>query len=854
MTRAEELQNDALADPRGTLEAGMAYLESLSPRQHSERSITLRAMSLASRYIRRLDDSIAYAREAAEIASEGDLEQLRLMALLTMTGSMAQSGRISEALGLVEETIPSARDQVLLARFRFQRGAMLNDLGRRVEAAETLESVLPVFRQIGDRSSVGLVSNQLGLNLMEQGRLSEAEEYLRESYDLAVELGEVAAIHGMEHNLGQLAAYRGDIPAALEWLHMSDHHFMELSGSSAPQHVTRSVVLASVGLYSEAQALAQHIASEAQRRGDSEHAANAMIVAAEAALSRGEMATARELADATLAFVGDTAGFDRRNAAARRIRNEATLAIDGPRQGLLAEVVEIADEFEESGQMIAASQAYLLAARIARALGEEREERQLLEKVARVSTGPVETRLHAHLARAMLRVEAGKTRSAAAAVRSGLNLLEEYQAALGASDLRAGIELQGTELASIGLGLALDSRRARRVLNWLDRTRARSLRYQPVLPTEDGDTAAALAQLRRVEADLRRPENRDNRDMHRQRRRLQQEIAKLDRVRRQTLTVGPEFSVDGLIDVLGDRTLLEVGQHDGRLFAVLVRRGRARLVDLGDEEKVVNEVGHVRFGMRRAARLGRTPDLASLERLDEMLFGHLDMDGEVIVVPPPKLMAIPWAGLPTLRERPLAVSPSAEMWWRAHQAVPPKGGVLVAGGPDLEFAEAEVEAVAKLYPSPTVLPPGAEVEEVRTSLAGARTAHVVSHASFQVENPMFSALRLGDGDLNLYDIERLSKPPGLVVLSACDSGYTETRAGDELVGLASALLSMGTRSVVASIGLVPDSVATAALMVRFHQGLIGGLQPAAALAAARAGSWEDPADLVAAASFICVGN
>jgi CHAT domain-containing protein len=64
---------------------------------------------------------------------------------------------------------------------------------------------------------------------------------------------------------------------------------------------------------------------------------------------------------------------------------------------------------------------------------------------------------------------------------------------------------------------------------------------------------------------------------------------------------------------------------------------------------------------------------------------------------------------------------------------------------------------------------------------------------------------------------------------------------------------MGTRTVVASVGLVPDSPATPELMERFHRGLIGAVEPARALATAQAGMAHDPAGFAAAASFICVG-
>ena len=93
-----------------------------------------------------------------------------------------------------------------------------------------------------------------------------------------------------------------------------------------------------------------------------------------------------------------------------------------------------------------------------------------------------------------------------------------------------------------------------------------------------------------------------------------------------------------------------------------------------------------------------------------------------------------------------------------------------------------------------------------------------------------------------------------MVFSACDSGYTETNAGDELTGVTSALLSMGSGSVVASIGLVPDSEATAELMYRFHRRLAGGETPSAALARSQAELIDDPAGYIAAASFVCVGG
>jgi CHAT domain-containing protein len=135
-------------------------------------------------------------------------------------------------------------------------------------------------------------------------------------------------------------------------------------------------------------------------------------------------------------------------------------------------------------------------------------------------------------------------------------------------------------------------------------------------------------------------------------------------------------------------------------------------------------------------------------------------------------------------------------------------------------------------------------------------AHIAAHGTYRADSPLFSSLRLADGPLTVYDLDGLSRPPGLLVLSACDSGVSAVRAGDELMGLSSALLSLGTRSVVAGALVVPDS-ATRPLMIEFHRRLRRGDRPAVALAGARAAgsasATEAPEAFAAAASFLCFG-
>jgi CHAT domain-containing protein len=101
---------------------------------------------------------------------------------------------------------------------------------------------------------------------------------------------------------------------------------------------------------------------------------------------------------------------------------------------------------------------------------------------------------------------------------------------------------------------------------------------------------------------------------------------------------------------------------------------------------------------------------------------------------------------------------------------------------------------------------------------GAALVHVAAHGRFRADNPMFSALELHDGPLTVHDFERLRRAPYRFVLSACDSGVLVPVGANELLGLATALMSMGTAGILSSVAPVNDE-ATAELMVEVHRGL-----------------------------------
>ena len=848
---ARDILDIAYVDPARAVDLARSALATWGV---DESAMLYRAMGVAQTLLGDYEMALRSLEEASQAAIAAGDDHEHLLAVLTMAGPTTVVGTMTEATSLVESAAHLATTPHLEARLAYQRGVLSTRAGDNVRAVAQFEASLPGLRSAGDEVTLRAALQNLGLLHMEAGDLAKAEHHLDEALDIASRRGEEPAVSGIEHNLGLLASYRGDITRALGLLLDSDQIYMRLTGSSAPLHVARSEVLLSAGLFGEARALAGEIAAANRSKGDTEHLADALIVAAKAALLGGLPDEAQALADEAM---GVYRSHRRSGAAleAEMLSIDARCQVGGPSPALLHRASQIVETLEQERQILPTAEARLLVARLALGLGDEATAVAALEPVAESDTGPVEARVRARVARAQLRLLEDNRRGADAAARSGLRLIDRYQSLVGATDIRMGLEQHGSELGEIGVDLALGAGDSRRLLQWMERTRARALRHRPVTPHGRGGVVdEALARLRKVEADLRDEANRGDPHLERERRRLQSEIKAVDRLKRAGGVRGEVFDIAGLIDTLGDRELFEIGVHRDRLLGVVVSGGRVRRVELEPFPSLITELGHLRFALRRAARLGRSLPTAELERLSGALVASARLgDGELVLVPPPSLMALPWPALPGLTGRPLTVVPSAEMWWRATRSRRRSGRVAVVGGPDLGTAADEVEAIGALHAGALVLPPGTSVAAALGALEGASVAHIACHARFEAQNPMFSALRLGDGDLSVYDLERLETAPASVVLSACDSGYTEAKEGVELAGLTSALLSMGTRSVVASVGLVPDAPATSQLMVRFHRGLLDGRDGPEALAWAQAGAGDDPLGVVAAASFLYVG-
>ena len=111
--------------------------------------------------------------------------------------------------------------------------------------------------------------------------------------------------------------------------------------------------------------------------------------------------------------------------------------------------------------------------------------------------------------------------------------------------------------------------------------------------------------------------------------------------------------------------------------------------------------------------------------------------------------------------------------------------------------------------------------------------HLATHGQNRLDAPIFSHVRLADGQLNAIDAFSLDlQHCELVTLSGCETGLALSGGGDEQLGLARAFLAAGAPSLVISLWPVEDT-STNELMQHFYQHLLQGESKVQALRSAQ---------------------
>ena len=767
--------------------------------------------------------------------------------VLTKVGSAAEAERMClDALALPGISVETA------AILYGQLGSIEMDRGRLETAVAWLG------RSIDGLSHDPVRSANMRLNrslvLMQWGQLAGAREDLElaaSSYrEAGLDLEEAQA----RHNLGYVAMLSGDLVEALQIMQQARALLdRESSTWEAIGDVDRAEVLRDAGLTTDAEQILERVArvfgahGMRQARGEAEfNLSRSLLTHDPAGAARVAAAAGRRFR----ALENDTWAARAEGVRLRAVLSAGNVGRSGDRTAMMrgiphaGEVDAVARALEAHGLRGEGA-----ALRMTDELWRARHgaDADAPRRVIRQPRGAsMDVKLLAYEVRAARAAAAGREGEVRRQAAAGLELLSSWQNSFGSLDLQTSTSGHGIGLMLEGLASAVRSRRPDVLFEWSERVRHLSQEVIPLRPPPDQGLATDLAELRMLRAE--NPSGDWLSDAR--------AAALRDRARERQWSATGSAAVQqrvGLEEFRGhlghDTALLAFVFSGDSLSCLVVSSSGTTITDIGPWSTVRAGLAGLRADLDVSASVRSGPMATVVQRaLDErlarlssiLLTAPLRAAGgarRLILTVPGVLNGIPWAMLPGMRDRVFTVAVSATRWTSfrpAVEAAGPDGSRTVgfATGPRVARADEEVSAAASAWPAATALRGEDATVSAVTGLASAvDVLHVASHGRHAADNPLFSGLELADGTLFGYDIDLMPHVPDTVVLSACEVGRSSVRGGEEALGMTRTWLHAGSRVVLAAPVVVADDVACE-LLGALHTGLVRGLTPSEALAAA----------------------
>lgn len=641
------------------------------------------------------------------------------------------------------------------------------------------------------------------------------------------------------HNSGYALMLAGDLARALQRMDAARPVLAPLSTNfRAVCDQDRAEVLVAAGLHHEARGTVADVAAAYGRLGLSQNQGEAEFLLARLLLL-DDPARARVVARRA------ARRFRRRGSAAWADRADAIeIAAESALRRRSADLVTradgIAQRLSRNGLRNDADTALLHAARTEVSRGGLDAARVRLRALRRRNHAPIAQRLLRRQVEAELAAASGRPGAAFGQVRKGLSDLHEWQASFGSLDLQSSLVGHGRQLALLGIRLALADGRPDAIFEWSERARELTSRVLPIRPPASEEAARDLAELRQLRAQA----NSGSGEVTQRERELRQRIRQRAWHDPGSGVVTEPVGWDRLRAALGDDTvLLSHLQVDGTLHLLVVGATGAQIVPLGPTAPAAELMAGLQADLDMSASRLR-PALHGavlnslhrrLERLDDVLLAPVRDDlralhdaARVVLTPTGALAGVPWGMLPTLSGRP-SCQPLSATQWVERTPSPRLRAAGFAAGPDVPRSAEEVTRSATAWPDAAVLTPPASTSAAVSRLASSvDVLHMSAHGRHASDNPLFSGLQLSDGSWFGYDIDQLGRIPSLVVLSACELGRSSVRWAEETIGMTTAWLHAGARSVLAAPAAVNDDTACDQL-TEVHQLIAGGVTPADAL-------------------------
>lgn len=798
-------------------------------------------------------------------------------------------------LGRYEEAIECglrARDVFLAYNDFHAAGKIEHNIGnlhfrrdRYHDADIYLSAARARFAALNDQKQLATVNNSLAITHASLHKFKSAEDIFEQALEQAEAGGQPVTLAGIEGSIGLFALLQGRYDRALDFLERSRQHYTAFGltiQSLLAEHDIADAYL-ELNLAPEALAIYERVIPVFAEHGMRAEQARAQAYRGRALMLLGRTKEAQRCLDEAQRLY---AAEENRVGAALVALTHAQLLYREEK----FEAARLMAGQAEPALLVSGSWQRLLLARwlrgeAERALGHLEPARKLLEETVRNAEvhGQPQIAERCFSSLGALALAEGNLKVAEENFKRAIELTEQLRAPIPGEEFRTAFFANRLspyhELAK--LCLVEGDARAVEALSFTERAKSRALadtlagRITIATGARDDFEAHLQAQAAKLREELNYLYNQMHRsvrgavqikDVNSQ---LEHELIereqKLLEITRQlqhrssngkTAQQEDLFSLAQLQAALGThRALVEYTTIDDKLVAFVVTNEHVEVVrDLGTESEIVAVIEKCRFQID-TLRYGSTqvrnhlPTLAQrtqkhLRSLYDRLLRKIEPtigERHLVIVPHRGLYYLPFQALHDgksylIERREVSFAPSALVLQQClDRSEPQFGTALVLGVADerIPGVHQELHALDQIFGElKRYSDEAATTEVLRSNAAGADVIHLACHAQFRSDNPLFSALKLGDGWFTAQDAYGLKLNCGLVTLSACETGMNAVAPGDELMGFARGFFSAGSPAVLMSLWTIDDE-ATIELMVWFYSELARTKSPASALRAAQ---------------------
>jgi CHAT domain-containing protein/Tfp pilus assembly protein PilF len=184
------------------------------------------------------------------------------------------------------------------------------------------------------------------------------------------------------------------------------------------------------------------------------------------------------------------------------------------------------------------------------------------------------------------------------------------------------------------------------------------------------------------------------------------------------------------------------------------------------------------------------------------------------------LHALPYDGRTLIDRYSMSYSPSASIlrYLVRKPSTRPKASLVVgASKSDLVFGELEARRIASILGCNAVVGNEATRQYLCANLENKDIISFSCHAKFDPRDALNSRVMLPSGEvITARDWFKTRISSQLVSLSACETGESQERPGDEMIGLVRSIIFAGGRSILASLWPVND-LAAYITMTKFYE-------------------------------------